>query len=110
MYNRYMNSGGFEEYFRPVQDNPPRPQTAPPPQQQNRDDGRENPITKGINSLKGLLGGNKEGAGGLKLPEINADTMLLLVLVYFLINDKDSENSNMSETLLIIGALLLLGL
>ncbi len=50
--------------------------------------------------LKGLLG------SGIKLPEFNADTILLLVLVYFLVAD-DSEN--ISDTLLIIGVLLLLG-
>jgi hypothetical protein len=50
--------------------------------------------------LKGLLG------GGIKLPEFNTDTILLLVLVYFLVAD-DSEN--ISDTLLIIGVLLLLG-
>ena len=44
--------------------------------------------------LKGLLG------GGIKLPEFSTDTILLLVLVYFLVAD-DSEN--ISDTLLIIG-------
>ena len=46
------------------------------------------------------------GGNGLKLPEFDADTLLLLVLVYFLIADGDD---NISDTLLIIGALLLLG-
>lgn len=55
---------------------------------------------RGLSALKGLLGGN------LRLPEFNADTILLLVLVYFLVAD-DSENIN--DTLLIIGVLLLLG-
>lgn len=50
--------------------------------------------------LKGLLSGN------VKLPEFNTDTVLLLVLIYFLVAD-DSEN--ISDTLLIIGVLLLLG-
>lgn len=50
--------------------------------------------------LKGLFNGN------IKLPEFDADTVLLLVLVYFLVAD-DSEN--ISDTLLIIGVLLLLG-
>lgn len=55
---------------------------------------------RGLSALKGLLGSS------LKLPEFNADTILLLVLVYFLVAD-DSENIN--DTLLIIGILLLLG-
>ena len=55
---------------------------------------------RGLGALKGLFGGN------IKLPEFNADTILLLVLVYFLVAD-DSEN--ISDTLLIVGVLLLLG-
>ena len=50
--------------------------------------------------LKGLFGGN------IKLPESDADTVLLLVLVYFLVAD---DTENISDTLLIIGVLLLLG-
>lgn len=50
--------------------------------------------------LQSLFGGN------IKLPEMNADTVLLLVLVYFLVAD---ESENISDTLLIIGVLLLLG-
>ena len=50
--------------------------------------------------LKGLFGGN------IKLPEFYADTILLLVLVYFLVAD---DTENISDTLLIIGVLLLLG-
>lgn len=58
------------------------------------------PSQKAGSMLKGLLG------GGIKLPEFSTDTILLLVLVYFLVAD-DSEN--ISDTLLIIGVLLLLG-
>jgi len=50
--------------------------------------------------LKGLFGGS------VKLPEFDADTVLLLVLVYFLVAD---DTENISDTLLIIGVLLLLG-
>ena len=47
----------------------------------------------------------------LKLPELDSDTILLLVLVYFLLADTDEngEKSNLADTLLIVGALLLLG-
>lgn len=51
--------------------------------------------------LRGLFGDN------FKLPELDADTILLLVLVYFLVSDGDSDH--ISDTLLIIGMLLLLG-
>ena len=51
-------------------------------------------------TLKGLFGGN------IKLPEFDADIILLLVLVYFLVAD---DTENISDTLLIIGVLLLLG-
>ena len=42
--------------------------------------------------------------GNIKLPEFDADTVLLLVLVYFLVAD---DTENISDTLLIIGVLLL---
>jgi len=58
------------------------------------------PTQKAGSILKGLLGGS------IRLPEFNTDTILLLILVYFLVAD-DSEN--ISDTLLIIGVLLLLG-
>ena len=45
------------------------------------------------------------------LPELDSDTILLLVLVYFLLADTDEngEKYNLADTLLIVGALLLLG-
>lgn len=143
MYNRYMNSGGFEEYFVPqpraqpvmsqsmaqhntmpqnmmqqnmMQQNMMRqnamqqPQfpSLPPPAEAVNVTAEETPApapakSKGglTSSLKNLLGNN------LKLPEIDADTILLLVVAYFLIADSDE---NVSDTLLIIGALFLLGL
>lgn len=64
---------------------PPQPQSPPP---------------KKPSALKGLFGGS------VKLPEFDADTVLLLVLVYFLVAD---DTENISDTLLIIGVLLLLG-
>ena len=67
--------------------------TAPPPHPQE-------PPRKNPSGLKGLFGGN------IKLPEFDADTVLLLVLVYFLVAD---DTENISDTLLIIGVLLLLG-
>lgn len=56
---------------------------------------------KSASGLRGLLGDN------FKLPEIDADTILLLILVYFLVADED--NDHFSDTLLIIGILLLIG-
>ena len=60
----------------------------------------QSPPPKSPSGLKGLFGGS------IKLPEFDADTVLLLVLVYFLVAD---ETENISDTLLIIGVLLLLG-
>lgn len=106
MYNRYLNAEGFAEYFAPQAeasaapaqpDTPPQPaRPAQPPPQDRQNQGRR----------PGLL-------GSLRLPELDADTILLLVLVYFLISDND-ENGNQDknslvDTLLIVGALLLLG-
>lgn len=101
MYNRYLNAEGFDQYFAPAEQAPapfpppgPEPPPAPPP---------EPPKGRG-----GLLGGLGER---LKLPNLDGDTILLLVLVYFLIADgEEKEDKNgMVDTLLIVGALLLLG-
>ncbi|NCB06021.1 MAG: hypothetical protein EOM69_10965 [Clostridia bacterium] len=117
MYNRYMNSGGFEDYFEPQPRAQPyapqQPLTPLPPLPPAVDafsvateEAAAPPASAkskgGITStIKNLLGNN------LKLPEIDADTILLLVVAYFLIADSDE---NISDTLLIIGALFLLGL
>ena len=96
MYNRYMNSGGFEDFFKPVEAPAPPPAAEP-----------EVPVEPTENKPKGLSSVLKNlTGGGLKLPEFDTDTLLLLVLVYFLVADDDS---NLSDTLLIIGILLLLG-
>lgn len=99
MYNRYIN-GSFDDYFRPVDDAPmPLPQMeclavdAPQPPA---------PPPKSAGLLGGLL-------GGLNLPEFNMDTVILLVLVYFLVTDEAEQDSDISDTLLIVGILLLLG-
>lgn len=98
MYNRYLNADGFDEYFTPLAQEtaPPEPEPSP---------AAEPPKAKG--GLQGLLGnlGDK-----IKLPDLDSDTILLLVLVYFLITDKDAQDDGkVTDTLLIVGALLLLG-
>ena len=107
MFNRYMNPDGFCEVNRPPSrhgENYEDISPCPDPAQKDR------PRSDG----KGLFG------GGIKLPEFDADTILMLVLVYFLISDelspsstedgdRDSNKNKISDTLLIIGALLLLG-
>ncbi len=105
MYNRYINPGFFEE-------------CSPPPQSSHKEEffeplGDSKPLEPEKSKSKGLFG------GAIKLPELNADTVLMLVLVYFLISDETSPSSeedgenkpknNITDTLLIIGALLLLG-
>ncbi len=131
MYNRYINGPGFSaptepspapESAAPDPTTPDRPapasapqepldpaaaqpidfsdvagetQEAPPPP-----DSEEKPTDKGLGALKNLLGNR------FKLPDFDSDTLLLLVLVYFLVAD---DRENISDTLLIIGALLLLG-
>lgn len=66
-------------------------------------DDQGKPPSRGLGALKNLLGNN------IKLPEFNTDTILLLVLVYFLVADSD-DNSSISDTILIIAALFILGL
>lgn len=56
---------------------------------------------KPAGGLRGLLGDN------FHVPELDANTILLLLLVYFLVAEDGSEH--LSDTLLIIGILLLLG-
>ncbi len=101
MYNRYLNAGGFDEYFTPAEDAraPAEPAPAPEPAFQQP----QEPPKKG-----GLLGNLGER---IKLPNLDSDTILLLVLVYFLISDSEEngEKNNIVDTLLIVGALLLLG-
>lgn len=107
MYNRYINPGFFEDAVPPSEAKPYEEvfqsvNSCSPPES-NGDK------TKG----KGLFGSS------IKFPELNADTVLMLVLVYFLISDETSPSSeedgenkpknNITDTLLIIGALLLLG-
>ena len=69
MYNRYINPDFFEEY-------------SPPPQYSHKEDFFEplgdikpNDHEPEKSKNKGLFG------GAIKLPELNADTVLMLVLV-----------------------------
>ena len=104
MYNRYLKTGELEQLLKAAENGgaesaSPSPRTENEPRRQPGAEvsGKSQPRQSG--ALKNLL-------GGLKLPELNSDTLLLLVLVYFLIAD---EGENISDTLLIIGVLLLLG-
>ena len=107
MFNRYMNPQGFSEFCPPEKEPTADYEDVSAPQDYTP---KDKPRTNG----KGLFG------SGIKLPEFDADTVLMLVLVYFLISDElspsskedgDTEKSKnkISDTLLIIGALLLLG-
>lgn len=105
LYNRYI-SGAWPDASQNMPASSPAQQTSSadtifadlsaaeqaPPKQPERS---RNPSV-----LKGLFGGN------FRLPEFDADTNLLLVLVYFLVAD---DTENISDTILIIGVLLLLG-
>lgn len=108
MYNRYMNPDGFNEVKKPAGEAQCVFEDVGGASENSR------PTEKPKAQSKGLFGGS------IKLPEFDADTILMLVLVYFLISDElspssgedgDGEKSkhNISDTLLIIGALLLLG-
>lgn len=103
MYNRYINSDGFD-LTPPDSSSPPDREAAaaPEPPPFSAETSPEENKPKGLGALKNLLGSN------IKLPELNADTLLLLVLVYFLV--ADPEDGKISDTVLIIAALFLLGL
>lgn len=100
MYDRYFQGDGFEAFFPQAAQMPPPPPSSAPESQAHPEN---QPPRK-----SGLLGSLGQR---LKLPELDSDTILLLVLVYFLLADTDEngEKSNLADTLLIVGALLLLG-
>lgn len=99
LYNRYI-AGAWPESAGQNAVPPPAPQPEEPVFTEIPADEAPPPPRAKSSGLKGLFGGN------IKLPEFDADTVLLLVLVYFLVAD---ETENISDTLLIIGVLLLLG-
>ena len=106
MYNRYI-PGGFDlpppdQQPLPLDQQPPTPEPeAPAFADLSAEETPAEPEKKSlVASIKSLFGNN------IKLPDMNSDTVLLLVLVYFLVAD---DKENISDTLLVIGVLLLLG-
>lgn len=101
MYERYKNASAYQDFFetsdfRPVPSSarpaPQRqpPHRAPPPAERQKS-----------NALSGLF-------ENIKLPEFNADTLILLLMVFFLLGE-DDDNFNIGEMLIIVAILLLLG-
>lgn len=91
MFNRYLDPEGWAA----LQSQPPAEpaaafRDAPP---------RGSPSA--FSSLQELLGGSIGG--------ISTETLILVVMVYFLVADRE-EDDHISDTLLIIGALVLFGL
>lgn len=108
MYNRYLNAEGFAEYFAPQEEEAAAPAQPERPSQASR------PTQTPSQQQDWQNQGRRPGLlGSLRLPELDADTILLLVLVYFLISDSDEngakDKNSIVDTLLIVGALLLLG-
>ena len=104
VYNRYISSDDFG--FKPSESSDESVHQPYPPHRGRRPmQRREKPDNirpqRGDGLLKSILGDN------IKLPEINSDTVMLLVLVYFLVADPDDR---VSDTILIIAALFLLGM
>ena len=98
VYNRYINDS-FADFFCPVDDDTPREDST------SFEDIKPEPEP----SPKPAASQQSEGGGlfgGFKLPEMDADTIIMLLLVCFLVFEEDDS---LSDTLLIIGALLLLG-
>lgn len=104
MYNRYINSGGFSDYFKPIESEnvPPAQADYIPP----ADTGIPSKKPSIFDNIKNMFGGGVSENGEKSGFTFDMDTIFLLVLVYFLIADGED---NMTETLLIVGALLLLG-
>ena len=100
MYNRYINASDFQDFFDSY--NAENPTGSASEDQVGGESAFQEPQKEEDNFLKRLFGGK------LKLPEFNSDTLLLVALAYFLVADADSKEKR-NETLLILGALLLLG-
>jgi len=119
VYNRYINPKGF---FNMPQRDEPSPPIGPfdttfsePFEEVSAEVPLEEDSAATPDSSKG---GKGLFGGSFKLPDFNADTILMLVLLYFLISDKltpsskedgEKDKKNITDTMLIIGALLLLG-
>lgn len=103
MYNRYFQAEEEPVVSAPRMGGEAPPAAAAEPAAFQTVEAEEAPPekAKGLGALKSLFGGS------VKLPDFDADTVLLLVLVYFLV--ADNNNEHISDTMLIIGMLLLLG-
>lgn len=103
MYNRY-----FQSEEDPIASAPqmgggtPQPEPAAEAFQNVEPEEQPQEKAKGLGALKNLFGGS------VKLPDFDTDTILMLVLVYFLVAEEGNKD-HISDTLLIIGMLLLLG-
>lgn len=98
MFNRYTDPAGWAA-LTPV---PETLEQAAPAFREDPPDPDQTGAPSGLASLKRLLDD--------RLSDFNADTLVLAALVYFLVADRDEEQGPISDTLLIIGALLLFGL
>lgn len=95
MLNRYTDPEGWARLAGSPQE--AAPAMAQEPQTTSQAEG-----PSAFSGLRALL---EERLGG-----ISTDTLVLAALVYFLVADREEADDRVSDTLLIIGALLLFGL
>lgn len=100
MYNRYINQNGNNLSANCAQT--AADDIGPIERREPSEPDIQRPQSKLSGALKNIFGGS------FRLPELNSDTLLLLILVYFLV--ADDENGNINDTILIIAAIFLLGL
>ena len=93
MYNRYSTAA--------QQQRPPEP----PAETQPVFSGQEEPLKEPAAQVSGLLGALTQRLSGFR---IDADTLVVLAVVWFVLNDKDEEMD--TELLIVLGVLLLLGI
>lgn len=93
MYNRYLTAA--------QQQRPPEPpaETQPVCREQAE------PLKEPAAPVSGLLGALTQRLSGFR---IDADTLVVLAVVWFVLNDKDEEMD--TELLIVLGVLLLLGI
>lgn len=93
MYNRYLTAA--------QQQRPPEP----PAETQPVFSGQEEPLKEPAAQVSGCSVRSHSRLSGFR---IDADTLVVLAVVWFVLNDKDEEMD--TELLIVLGVLLLLGI
>lgn len=101
MYNRYLSENNrYLEEIDPIPESGPRRPERP--EHGDRPEPPEHAAPSGGGLLSSLLG---KLEGKIHLPELNVETLILLAILYFLLDESDD-----TEMWVIVGVLLVLGM